>query len=172
MQPWIDLGCHPQTPCDAVRSIRVGVARTLQGLLTVNYAIEGELERVRIPAPRAPARRERLWQHTCCEIFVARAGRPSYDEFNFSPSGEWAAYVFERYREGRAFEAHDPKISVRRSSRSLELGASVPVPTGTLSVGLATVIEGCDGMLSYWALRHPPGRPDFHHAEAFALELD
>jgi hypothetical protein len=28
------------------------------------------------------------------------------------------------------------------------------------------------GALSYWALRHPPGKPDFHHPAGFALELD
>ena len=33
------------------------------------------------------------------------------------------------------------------------------------------VIEENDGRLSYWALRHAPGKPDFHHPEAFALEL-
>jgi hypothetical protein len=34
------------------------------------------------------------------------------------------------------------------------------------------VIEEIDGALSYWALRHAPGKPDFHHRDAFALELD
>jgi hypothetical protein len=34
------------------------------------------------------------------------------------------------------------------------------------------VIETLDGSLSYWALRHPPGKPDFHHSESFALELE
>lgn len=67
-------------------------------MLTVTYAIEGDLERVRIPAARAPRIADRLWQHTCCEIFVSRHGFPAYHEFNFAPSGEWAAYAFERYR--------------------------------------------------------------------------
>jgi hypothetical protein len=54
----------------------------------------------------------------------------------------------------------------------LELEASVAVAPGRLLVGLCAVIEERDGRLSYWSLRHPPGRPDFHHREAFALELD
>ena len=33
-------------------------------------------------------------------------------------------------------------------------------------------IEDEAGALSYWALRHPPGKPDFHHPAGFALELD
>jgi hypothetical protein len=34
------------------------------------------------------------------------------------------------------------------------------------------VIEENDGMLSYWSLKHPPGNPDFHHPDSFALELE
>jgi hypothetical protein len=33
------------------------------------------------------------------------------------------------------------------------------------------VIEAADGGKSYWALAHPPGRPDFHHAAGFAAHL-
>jgi hypothetical protein len=41
-----------------------------------------------------------------------------------------------------------------------------------LRLGLSAVIESCNGSLSYWALRHPAGKPDFHHADAFALGLE
>jgi hypothetical protein len=33
------------------------------------------------------------------------------------------------------------------------------------------VIEEKNGALSYWALRHPAGKPDFHRRSAFAMEL-
>jgi hypothetical protein len=33
------------------------------------------------------------------------------------------------------------------------------------------VIEETNGAKSYWALKHPPGKPDFHHADGFVLEL-
>ena len=33
------------------------------------------------------------------------------------------------------------------------------------------VIEEKDGTKSYWALAHPPGEPDFHHPDCFALDL-
>jgi hypothetical protein len=36
---------------------------------------------------------------------------------------------------------------------------------------LAAVIEDENGGLSYWALRHPPGKPDFHHPNAFAMTI-
>lgn len=38
-------------------------------------------------------------------------------------------------------------------------------------MGLSAIIETNDGTKSYWALRHPPGKPDFHHRDCFALEL-
>jgi hypothetical protein len=38
-------------------------------------------------------------------------------------------------------------------------------------LGLAAVIEGMDGQKSYWSLAHPPGKPDFHRAESFVVEL-
>lgn len=41
-----------------------------------------------------------------------------------------------------------------------------------LRLGLCAVVEDGAGELSYWALRHPPGRPDFHHPDTFALTLE
>jgi hypothetical protein len=38
-------------------------------------------------------------------------------------------------------------------------------------VGLSAVIEDTSGRKSYWALAHPPGKPDFHHEDCFAHEL-
>jgi hypothetical protein len=35
----------------------------------------------------------------------------------------------------------------------------------------AAVLEERNSNTSYWALVHPPGAPDFHHADGFALEL-
>src|SRR5688572_25798002 len=101
----LTLKCHPDTPAPAVRAVRARVARAQGGVLAVSFLIEGDMDRLRVPlgAGRVPAggssRRDRLWEHTCCEIFIARKGLPAYHEFNFSPSGEWAAYAFERYRQ-------------------------------------------------------------------------
>jgi len=170
---------HPSTPGAAVRGVHAAAARTAQGRLALRYRVEGDLERLRIPPPRAPAPGERLWQHFCCEAFVAPAAAPaaagagagSYREFNFSPSGEWAAYAFERYREGGPLAVPDPGIAVRTDG-ALELSASVEVdPAAKLRVALCVVIEERDGALSYWALAHPAPRPDFHLPEGFALEL-
>lgn len=164
-----------------MRGIGARVSRT-GGVLAVTYIIEGDLDRVRLPAPQAPSIADRLWEHTCCEIFIARNGEPRYYEFNLSSSGEWAAYLFERYRERVPLDnltALDPELAVRRTSKKLELDALIPLDRlspahadGALALGLAVVIENQDRSLSYWALRHPPGKPDFHHHDAFALTLE
>jgi hypothetical protein len=171
----IPLVPHPRTPGAAVRGVHAAAARTPQGLLALRYRIEADLERLRIPPPCARAPGERLWQHLCCEVFVApasaRAGAGPYREFNFSPSGEWSAYAFQGYREGGPLAVADPGIAVRTEGQALELAASVAVEAAKLRVALCVVIEELDGALSYWALRHPASRPDFHHPDGFALEI-
>ena len=159
---------HPAAPCEPLRGIQVFLSRAADGRLEVKYLLEGDIERLRIPARSAGP----LWQHTCCEIFVAREGQGGYDEYNFSPSGEWAAFTFVGYREGSARVIPDPGIAVTRDASRLQLVARVPPGyRERLKVGLSAVVEDADGALSYWALRHPPGKPDFHHPTTFALEL-
>ena len=172
--PSAALERHPATPCAALRGITASVERSSQGALRVAFALDGDIERLRIPPPGTPRAAERLWQHTCCEVFIARDGVPGYREFNFSPSGEWAAYAFARYREGSQLDqVPAPEIAVRRGRERFELEASIALAEKrTLRIGLAAVIEEDNGALSYWALKHAPGKPDFHHPQAFALGLD
>ena len=173
--PSAALERHPEAACSAVRGIRASVSRAAAGGLQVAFVLDGDIERVRVPSPRPARVAEGLWRHTCCEIFVARPGAPGYREFNLSPSGEWAAYDFMRYREGRLLDddSLSPAIVVRIAPSELRLSASIAVPhVQELRIGLAAVIEEKSGALSYWALRHAPGRPDFHHPDAFALTLE
>jgi hypothetical protein len=175
------LASHPASRSHAVRTVRVRVSRNAAGRLALTYSLEGDLARVRVPPRREPRIAERLWEHTCCEVFVACAGRPAYHEFNFAPSGEWTAYAFARYRDGTALSdaALDPGIAVRVGEESLSLDASIdlerlspPLAGARLALALSAVVEDDAGERSYWALKHPPGKPDFHHPEAFALVLD
>jgi len=163
-----------------VRRIVAGASRGADGALAITYLIEGDIARVCVPQPLGPRIAERLWQHTCCEAFVRRDDSPAYHEFNFSPSREWAAYAFERYRQGAlvADAALDPHVSVRTTAETLTLEAVIRLPLlshahsgAKLALALSAVIEERDENLSYWALTHPAGKPDFHHPEAFALEL-
>lgn len=173
---------HPWTPSPAIRAITVRILRMRFGLLAMTYIIEGDLDHLQIPAPRPRCVTDKLWEHTCCEVFIARKNSPSYHEFNLAPSGEWAVYAFDRYRERATLDAVtplDPQIAVRRHATTLELDAMLrldalsPGHANTaLSLAISTVIEHRDGSLSYWALKHPSGQPDFHHPDAFAATLD
>lgn len=151
-----------------MRAIFARVSR-LGDLITVSYTIEGDLSRLRA----APTPGEPLWKHSCCELFIATKGFSGYREFNFSLCGERAAYAFEGYRQRISFPKAGiaPRVAIRTSSQVLELDATVSA-SGSLKIGLSAVMEDKDQGLSYWALRHPPGAPDFHHPDAFALESD
>lgn len=164
---------HPATPCAAVRSILVHVRREPR-TLSLRYVLAGDLARLRIPALRPPDRADGLWRHTCFELFVTGEEASAYREFNFSPSGEWAAYAFARYRDGGTTpDCPPPAIACRRPQDGLELYADAAcAPEGRLRIGLSAVVEDAAGALSYWALRHPATKPDFHHPESFALHID
>lgn len=171
------LAHHPSTPSPNVSGIDVRVSLQGEGGLRLTYTLSGNLARLLIPAPAAPARREGLWRHTCFEVFIMAGHGPGYREFNFSPSGDWAAYGFQGYRNGGPLDpAPEPAIVCRAGDGALELEAHLvrfALPDGRrLRLGLSAVVEGPDGKLAYWALRHPPGKPDFHHTDAFALPLD
>jgi hypothetical protein len=111
-------------------------------------------------------------------VFIARRGAASYVEFNFAPSGAWAAYAFGGYRApAPPPPVPAPAIRTEATAGRLSLTAllgpgSWPQPeAGALEVGLAAVLETSDGALGYFALCHPAERPDFHDRRAFALTL-
>ena len=169
------LVCHPDTPDDAVRALEVTLARTPDGSLALAYRLEGDLAGLRIPDAATALPPERLWAHTCFEAFLAGAGDAAYREFNFSPNGQWMRFDFSAYRQRVASPAGPaPQIAVTRSADRLELRvhlAAELLPAGDFSLALTAVVEHADGSLRYRALRHPPGQPDFHHREGFALAL-
>jgi hypothetical protein len=186
---FIPLLAHPHTPGEAVRRLAAQAEAARPDSLRFLYLLEAELEHIRIPAPVAEGgRADQLWAHTCFEAFVAFDESPHYLELNFSPSGQWAAYRFESYRQGMAPAALPaaPRIALRRNASGLELQAEVSL-SGTpeapnssgkssadrrLRISLSAVVEDLEGRLSYWALRHPPGRPDFHHPCTVSLALE
>ena len=165
---------HPTSPEPAVTSLSVTVERTTAAHLQLDYRLEGELDALRIEEFTALRRADRLWEHTCFELFAKPTGGEGYFEFNFSPSFQWAAYAFDGYRSGmRELSAEDPEIAVTPEPPHffLAVEAMPLLPPVAMQIGLSAVIEETDGTKSYWAPRHPPGKPDFHHPDCFALEL-
>ncbi len=183
--PRVRLAPHRDSDEGSVHLVEVRAVALCPDVMDVEFTLIGDLSVIRIP-PSGPGRRaEELWRHTCFEAFVRRDDEPGYLEFNFSPSGAWQAYQFSGYRRDRQPAAlpAPPDLTVRqpgsasRAVTALILEARVHLPAsfrtapGGLRLALSAVVEAGTGTLSYWALRHAPGRPDFHHPDAFALTL-
>ena len=145
--------------------------------MELHYRYQGEPSRLRLPATEAAGPADGLWRHTCCEAFIAAAASPSYREFNFSPSGQWAAYRFADYRrrdETGSPPSSLPPIGFFRRPDGFDLRAMIPralLPTGPLQLGLSAVIERADGGKAYWALAHGSEQPDFHQRQTFIIDL-
>ena len=91
---------HLDTACLAAKSIEVDVVRPAPSSLVLHYVLTGAVDDLLLPPLGRPKRSDRLWQHTCFEIFIRPAPEEPYHEFNFAPSGQWAAYRFEARRSG------------------------------------------------------------------------
>ena len=168
---------HPSSPPSPVHEIVVGAARHDDALL-LNYRIVGELGAMRMPELRPPVHTDNLWRQTCFEAFTGATSSSEYCEYNFSPSGAWAAYNFSAYRENQQplRSGRMPNFSFDMQDGALVLTAQVDLgwlaPNGAaVRLGVTAVIEDRAGQLSYWALKHPAGKPDFHHADGFILDL-
>ena len=199
----LSLHPHPDTPCGALTGIEVELARVRPLKLQVRYVLLGNIRKIRLRL-REPYRGDELWRHTCFEAFVRVGGDEDYLEVNLAPSGDWAAYRFERYREGMALakgvgaslldaQSRTEPLQPDRRARlkdagfdtlerfepsffSLKTELSFPNSMGLAvarpwHIGLSTIVEERNGRMSYWALAHPLGKPDFHDPACFALEL-
>ena len=174
------LASSKNAPNPIVRGIEATLAWSEAHALVVTYRLNADTRQLRIPVSAGSRRADGLWHHTCFEAFVRVKDSPAYFEFNFSPSGEWAAYGFCAYRDGGPLDdaVDAPEISVQNLPDQLELAATIRLahfllvqPGMLLRLGLSAVVEASDGTLSYWALHHPAAKPDFHHPDSFALEL-
>ena len=171
------LTAHPDFPCHAIRSITVDVEEVgSRGLLSVTYRAAGAIDSVLWPPPGPGGRGDRLWEHSCFEAFVGRAGEAGYTELNLATSGQWAAYDFDAYRLGmRAVEDISFALSFSFEPDMIEFSAATHLPILSFGhewqLGLSAIIEERDGSKSYWALAHAPGPPDFHNRDCFTARL-
>lgn len=167
---------HPELPNAGGMAIEVTVYRSAAGL-ALSYRITGDTDAIRLPPPAGTGPADGLWQHTCCEAFLATENGTEYREFNFSPSGQWACYRFSDYRQRDDSFVPDaiPTSEFWRLDDGFQLRASIPAallpPGPMLRLGLTAVIEAADGRKDYWALAHAAERPDFHLRQTFTLSL-
>ena len=180
MEITLPLVPHPTTPCALVDALSVDVAlqsRTLH----LTYRIETPKGGLVVPEYEEPVRADGLWQESCCEAFLKAEGRSDYYEINLSPSTQWAVYRFSGYREGmRPVDiGAAPVIEREAGPGGLVLTARVDLSLlpadmadADWRLGLSAVICDTSGERSFWALNHPPEKPDFHHRDCFAFQIN
>jgi hypothetical protein len=138
------------------------------------FGVAAPAERFVIPEADRPGRTDELWRTTCFEAFLRRSGDDAYREWNFAPSGDWAAYDFTGYRKGagNAELAAPPYVRFEDNLTWFALGATISVEAeADWDLGLSAVLEEKDGTKSYWALAHPGEKPDFHASGCFTAKL-
>ncbi len=169
--------CHPQSDAGGIAAIDVTATLGQGGEFKLVYRVTGAIGALKIADPAIPDRVDGLWKNTCFELFVGNSEDKSYLEYNFAPSGQWAAYQFSGYRAEMAqLETEAPKISVVDGGQFLTVSVKLYVPDTErhvdLWVGISAVAATKSGKISYWALAHPAGSPDFHHNDCFAIKLE
>ena len=169
------LEAHPGSGPSAAMAMAAELRRSGDCLI-FSFSLSASAQTVRIPSPAPADRADGLWRTSCFEAFIRGEG-DRYAELNFSPSGQWAAYAFDAYRQSMRnidVPAH-PDIVIDCELGQLSLSASVRMPEEFMRpgapTGLSAVIEEVDGTKSYWALVHGQGPPDFHHPDCFAARL-
>ena len=168
------LLAHPDSACRGGCSHPVEARLAAPAQLGCHYALHGDIGRVRLPdSPRGrrartgcggtPASRSswrRRWPATTNSTFHPRStGRRITSRI--TAAGMTPARLAQPPAPARAAAA--PRglelVSDAAILRDWRIWPRAP----RLQLALAAVVEDEDGRLSYWALRHAPGKPDFHH---------
>ena len=182
---------EPFEPLSADIALSIGGRVTLEGTkLTIAYLLSGDLEKVAIASNPSSgpssgstgARRDRLWEQTCFEFFLACGPAPTkatpYWEFNLSPSGDWNVFALEGYRRGLKEETAISNLSfdVERKPESIYLNlwemdvSDLATGDRPLWVGVSAVVV-LKSEQTFWAIAHPGTEADFHHPKSFVLSL-
>jgi hypothetical protein len=166
----VQLISHPAHSLGAITAVDAYVTRAEKGLV-LSYTLTGDIHALVLPPKSDPGRGDHLWQSTCFELFL-RGDGAAYSEYNFSSSGDWAAYAFDSYRQERREIPADIAIATDGDAGSLNLTATLITDLADVTrLALSAVIEERDGYKSYWAIAHHAGPPDFHHDACFVLRL-
>lgn len=143
------------------------------------YDVAGPLQHLTIPMPtEAPKRVEGLWESTCFEVFLKNENQLSYEEFNFSPTGNWHHMNFSSYRNmtSEASEVVTPKIELSKSENEIRLEVKFTpqnIEIENICCNLTVILETKDLQKHYYALKHPKeSEPDFHHKDGFIYRIN
>jgi hypothetical protein len=196
----LSLQRHPATPCDPLAGIDVELARLDPLTLEIRYVLRGAVNRISLRTPDGDDLwRHTCFEAFLrvgeeagyLEYNLAPSGRwnayrfAGYREGRETAKGAALARLDTDRRarpltrEKRArFEASGLDLMDRFGPTYYSAKAQLSLPDALRPsldrpwhLGLSTVVEERNGRLSYWALAHPPGGPDFHHPSCFALQL-
>ena len=172
---FLPLAYHPAHLPQKVTDVTARIIDVDDSWLRVRWRIDGAQALV-APPFAGRGRADELWQTTCFELFLMPEGGEGYCEFNLSPSERWAAYDFAGYRAGMAERQLERELqgTMRLGSSFAIFDAAIPLsalPPRDCRMNLSAVIEEQGGAKSYWALAHPPGKPDFHDPACFVASL-
>jgi len=156
---------HPDTPPRAVERVTCSLSWQDAGHWVAGFIVGAPSSALKLPEPATPARADGLWQRTCFELFLLDPATGGYFEFNFSPSGEWAAYQFDGYRAGmRPAALADPWIT---STEPEQFDAGMGAHLAALGLDAASI----EALLAtpMAEMPHAPGPPE-HYALNAHLE--
>lgn len=157
------LMLHRTCDLGPIRAVTADITPMPEGC-EAEFRLDGRIAAIVLPEPATPERQDNLWQTTCFEIFWQPLGGGAYREFNLSPSGKWAVYDFDSFREGMRDAPVDlVDIACGHDEFGLvlkaKIAADLPSPA---QVALNAIVEHRDGSKQFWALAFPPGAPEFH----------
>ena len=173
-----DFSLQPFKPTKIDLQMAGNVSRK-NNILTVNFALRGDLEKIEIPdTAKIPTRKYGLWEATCFEFFLGMEGSNRYWEFNISPSGDWNMFRFENYREGMIEDTIIKSLpfNILRDSNALFLSTDLdmyrlaPVEF-SFKISTTAVIKDKEGNISYWAVKHCGEEADFHLRDSFLFNV-
>lgn len=146
------------------------------GLL--EFRITGPLDQLIFPdTTLVESRRDELWKGTCLEAFFAidTTADSSYLELNCAPNGDWNVYEFSGYRQGMKTSENSKLSLIHRESSATEVLFRLRIESPLLGqmkwASLTAILQLQDGSFTYWALKHPAAKPDFHNKDAFIAPL-
>ena len=125
---------HPGCAAGSITGIAASIEPTEHGCRAV-FVAQGDITRIAVPVEDQSGRFDNLWKTTCFEIFWSHDGS-SYREFNLSPSGRWACYDFDGFREGMRNAPAEVVITMTVSNTEFFLykvfsGQAMTIPTPT-----------------------------------------
>lgn len=155
--------------CDPgpIKAVTAQIRPTAQGC-EAEFRLEGGVDRIVVPNAGPSVRTDDLWKTTCFEIFWQPIEGRAYREFNLSPSGRWAAYDFDGFREGMCDSpvetmaigsSHAAANGQGEFVLKASIVADLPTPA---QIALNAIVENADGGIQFWALAFGPGKAEFH----------